>query len=143
LSDNFNATGEQVVQTKAATIIPASYNSGLIIGRTFATDNNGLAKAKPAGYRIAQFNNVAIPNDSPWVLLTSDTPTFQSFTDLPHISHIDNPYDPTFDLAFGMPKQLYYTAIELGALVNYTNANLFNTYWSTTSPKPPAKRQCK
>jgi len=30
-----------------------------------------------------------------------------------------------------MPKQLYYTAIELGALVNYTNANLFNTYWST------------
>lgn len=131
LSDNFNATGEQVVQTKAATIIPASYNSGLIIGRTFATDNNGLAKAKPAGYRIAQFNNIAIPNDSPWVLLTSDTPTFQSFTDLPHISHIDNPYDPTFDLAFGMPKQLYYTAIELGALVNYTNANLFNTYWST------------
>ena len=131
LSDNFNATGEQVVQTKAATIIPASYNTGLIIGRTFATDNNGRPKAKPTGYRIAQFNNIAIPNDSPWVLLTSDTPTFQSFTDLPHISHIDNPYNPTFDLAFGMPKQLYYTAIELGALVNYTNVNLFNIYWST------------
>jgi len=119
------------VETKAATIIPASYNTGLIIGRTFATDNNGRPKAKPTGYRIAQYNLVAIPNESPWVLLTSGAPTFQAFTDLPHISHIDNPYQPFFDLAFGMPKQLYYTAIESGELVNYTNTNLFNVYWST------------
>ena len=131
LSDNFNATGEQVVETKAATIIPASYNTGLIIGRTFATDNNGMPKAKPTGYRIAQYNLVAIPNEAVWWLLTTNGPTSNSFTDLPHISHIDNPYDPAFDLAFGMPKQLYYTAIDGGALVDYTNTNLFNVYWST------------
>jgi len=130
LSDNYYADGAQVIETKAATIIPASYNASLVIGRTFDTDNNGKAKAKPTGYRIAQFNNIDIPDNAPFLYVTSATPTFSVVTDLPHISHIDNPYAPTFDLCFGMPKQLYYSATASGAVTAYTNANLFNTYWS-------------
>jgi hypothetical protein len=128
-TDNYYAKGEQVVETKCATVIPASYNSGLVIGRTFDIDANGLPKEKPTGYRIAQYNNVDIPSNAPWLLLVDLTPTFQAFTTLPFISHVDNPYNPTFDLAFGIPKQLYYQAYENGALVNYTRSNLFNTYW--------------
>jgi hypothetical protein len=128
-TDNYYAKGEQVVETKCATVIPASYNSGLVIGRTFDIDANGLPKEKPTGYRIAQYNNVDIPSNAPWLLLVDLTPTFQAFTSLPFISHVDNPYGPTFDLAFGIPKQLYYQGYENGKLVNYTNANLFNTYW--------------
>jgi hypothetical protein len=128
-TDNYYAKGEQVVETKCATVIPASYNSGLVIGRTFDIDANGLPKEKPTGYRIAQYNNVDIPSNAAWLLLVDLTPTFQAFTSLPFISHVDNPYNPAFDLAFGIPKQLYYQSYENGSLVNYTNANLFNTYW--------------
>lgn len=128
-TDNYYAKGEEVVETKCATIIPASYNSGLVIGRTFDLDGNGAPKAKPNGYRIAQYNYVPIPSQAPWLLLIDLAPTFSAFTSVPFISHIDNPYDPAFDLAFGMPKQLYYQAYASGSLVNYTNTNLFNTYW--------------
>lgn len=128
-TDNYYAKGEQVVETKCATVIPASYNSGLIIGRTFDIDANGLPKPKPTGYRIAQYNYLDIPSNAPWLLLISATPTFQSFTKLPFIGHVNNPYDPTFDLSFGVPKQLYYQAYNNNKYVNYTNVNLFNTYW--------------
>jgi len=128
-TDNYNAQGQQVVETKCATVIPASYNSGLVIGRTFDIDSNGAPKAKVPGYRIAQYNYVAIPSNAPWFLLTDLEPTFVPFTSIPFISHLDNPYSPTFDLAFGMPKQIYYRAFASGSVVDYTNTNLFNTYW--------------
>jgi hypothetical protein len=128
-TDNYYAKGEQVVETKCATVIPASFRNGLIIGRTFDIDSNNRPKARANGYRIAQFNYVAIPSSVPWVLLINTTPTFALFTSLPFISHVDNPYAPTFDLAFGMPKNLYFKAFSGAGYANYDNTNLFNTYW--------------
>lgn len=125
-TDNYYAKGEQVVETKCATVIPASYGTGLVIGRTFDIDSNGLPKAKANGYRIAQFNYVDI--QQPWLYLV-DLSTFAAFTKLPFIGHIDNPYAPTFDLAFGVPKTLYFQVFDTTKLKDYINANLFNTYW--------------
>ena len=128
-TDNYYAKGEQVVETKCATVIPANYNTGLVIGRTFDTNANGTVKPRPTGYRIAQYNYII--GIQTWVFLINNTPTFAAFADLPFIGHIDNPYAPTFDLAFGMPMQLYYKTFASGSVVDYTNANLFNTYWKT------------
>ena len=128
-TDNYYAKGEQVVETKCATVIPANYNTGLVIGRTFDTNANGTVKPRPTGYRIAQYNYII--GIQTWVMLINNTPTFAAFADLPFIGHIDNPYAPTFDLAFGMPMQLYYKTFASGSVVDYTNANLFNTYWKT------------
>ena len=128
-TDNYYAKGEQVVQTKCATVIPASYGTGLVIGRTFDIDSNGLPKAKANGYRIAQFNYISLPDGSPWLYLNDLTPIFTAFFNLPFISHIDNPYAPTFDLAFGIPKTLYYIAPDGNSYADYDNRNLFNTYW--------------
>jgi hypothetical protein len=50
---------------------------------------------------------------------------------LPFVSHLNNPYAADFDLAFGIPKQLYY-AVNIAANSDpyaYTNNNLFNVYW--------------
>jgi len=129
-TDNYYAKGEQVVETKCATVIPASFRSGLVIGRTFDIDSNNKPKARANGYRIAQFNYVSIPSQAPWVLLLTTTPTFAQFTSIPFISHIDNPYAPTFDLAFGMPKNLYFKVFDGAGYKDYDNRNLFNVYWS-------------
>jgi hypothetical protein len=129
-SENYYAKGEEVIETKCATVIPASYRTGLIIGRTFDVDSNNVPKQRATGYRIAQFNYITIPSEAPWLLLIDLTPTFAAFTQIPFIGHIDNPYAPTFDLAFGMPKQLYYRAYDNNNLeVPYKDANLFKTYW--------------
>jgi hypothetical protein len=128
-TDNYYAQGEEVVETKCSTVIPASYNSGLVIGRTFGIDSNGNPKQRATGYRIAQYNYVAIPSAAPWIFLIDLTPTVVAVTSVPFISHIDNPYSPTFDLAFGMPKNLYYRAYSDSGFSNYTDTNLFKTYW--------------
>jgi hypothetical protein len=128
-TDNYYAKGEQVVETKCATVIPASFLNSTVIGRTFDIDSNNIPKAKANGYRIAQFNYVAIPNSVPWFYLVDITPTFLGFTSLPFIGHMDNPYAPTFDLAFGMPKNLYFKVFDGDKFKDYHNANLFNTFW--------------
>jgi hypothetical protein len=128
-TDNYYAKGEQVVETKCATVIPASFLNSTVIGRTFDIDSNNKAKAKANGYRIAQFNYVAIPDSIEWVYLVDLTPTYQGVDKLPFIGHIDNPYAPTFDLAFGMPKNLYYKVFDVSKFKDYHNANLFNTFW--------------
>jgi hypothetical protein len=128
-TQNYYAKGTQVVETKCATVIPASFGTGLVIGRTFDIDSNNKPKEKANGYRIAQFNYVSIPDSSPWIYLTALPNTVVGVTSIPFISHIDNPYAPTFDLAFGMPKNLYFKVFDRAAYVDYDNTNLFNTYW--------------
>lgn len=128
-SENYYAKDEQVVETKCATLIPANYNTGLVIGRTFDVNANGTPKPRPTGYRIAQYKYISQPQF--WVLLLDLTPTFAAYDTIPYIGHIDDPYAPTFDLAFGMPMQLYYKTFASGTIVPYTNANLFNLYWKT------------
>jgi hypothetical protein len=129
-TDNYYAKGEEVIETKCATVLPASYNSGFVIGRTFDLDSNGLPKERATGYRIAQYNYIQLPSLVPWILLEEiSTPKLTPIEKLPFISHIDDPYDPQFDLAFGMPKQLYYKAFTLTGLADYTDTNLFKTYW--------------
>ena len=128
-TQNYYAKGEQVVETKCSTVIPASFGTGLVIGRTFDIDSNNKPKARANGYRIAQFNYVAIPDSSPWIYLTALPNTVVGVTSIPFISHIDNPYAPTFDLAFGMPKNLYFKVFDGAAYEDYDNTNLFNTYW--------------
>ena len=128
-TNNYYAKGEQVVETKCATVIPASFRNGLVIGRTFDIDSNNVPKARANGYRIAQFNYVAIPSSVPWVLLIDTTPTFAQFTSIPFISHVNNPYAPTFDLSFGMPKNLYFKAFSGAGYANYNDTNLFKTFW--------------
>jgi len=128
-TQNYYAKGEQVVETKCATVIPASFGTGLVIGRTFDIDSNNKPKERANGYRIAQFNYVSIPDNSPWLYLTALPFVVSGVTSIPLISHIDNPYAPTFDLAFGMPKNLYFKVFDGDKYKDYDNTNLFNSYW--------------
>jgi len=135
-TQNFYGKGDKVVETSCGTLIPASFSTDIVAGRTWdieGTLSSGTLKPLQTGYRIAQYNLNTI--DRPWrfqygVTGTTGIPLAVDLTKMPFVSHIDNPYAPTFDLAFEIPRLVYYNAVNAsGSTINYTNNNLFNKYW--------------
>lgn len=47
-------------------------------------------------------------------------------TTYPYCGHLDNPYNPTVDLCFDVPREVFWT--NPYGQFNYTNANLYNEY---------------
>jgi hypothetical protein len=134
-TDNFYGKGENVVELACSTLIPANFTTDKVIGRAWDLDGSALSgtiKTLQSGYRIAQYNLIEAPTT--WAYqygVSGSVALAESLLNLPFVSHINNPYDANFDLAFGIPKQLYY-AVNVAANSDpylYTNNNLFNIYW--------------
>lgn len=71
--------------------------------------------------RIMQAKKLTVGS---WALKNGGT-TLASYTAYGYAGHLNDPTDPTFDINFGVPFELYYEP------TLYTSANLFNTYWSS------------
>lgn len=65
-----------------------------------------------------------LKNCDPWIFTSLGTNARQ--TQYPYAGHLDDPTNPTVDLNFGVPKEIYYTPTWQGA---YTNNNVYNVYW--------------
>ena len=137
-TDNYYGRGEQVIETKAATVIPAQYRTNIVLGRTWDVEADGQIRTMKTGYRLAQYNYVLMqpsPSGSTetwfWVdNFNTAVSSWVSGSSLPYIGHVDNPYNPQQDLAFGMPRQIYMALPDGQAgYTPYTNNNLFNIYW--------------
>jgi len=134
-TDNFYGKGENVVELACSTIIPANFTTDKVVGRVWDLDGSALSgtiKTLQSGYRIAQYNLIEAPTT--WAYqygVSGSVALAESLLSLPFVSHLNNPYAADFDLAFGIPKQLYY-AVNVAANSDpyaYTNNNLFNIYW--------------
>jgi hypothetical protein len=134
-TDNFYGKGENIVELACSTLIPANFTTDKVVGRAWDLDGSALSgtiKTLQSGYRIAQYNLIEAPTT--WAYqygVSGSVALAESLLSLPFVSHLDNPYDANFDLAFGIPKQLYY-AVNVAANSDpylYTNNNLFNIYW--------------
>jgi hypothetical protein len=134
-TDNFYGKGENVVELSCSTLIPANFTTDKVVARVWDLDGSALSgtiKTLQSGYRIAQYNLIEAPTT--WAYqygVSGSVALAESLLSLPFVSHLDNPYDANFDLAFGIPKQLYY-AVNVAANSDpylYTNNNLFNIYW--------------
>ena len=141
-TDNYNRSGDQIVELKAKTLIPAQYTTNLIAGRGFDADNNGNPKALQLGYRLALHSGYVQPNN------TGITPTFLFYygqvyngstpssvinvaSAISLATHLQNPYDTgvsgNFDLSFGIPRRIYFRTYDVsGNPMSYTNNNLYN-----------------
>lgn len=135
LTQNFYGKSEFVCETVAGTLIPASFTTDKVIGRAWdleGSTSSGTVKQLNVGYRIAQYNAAAMGGTS-WFYQTGVSGSFatgQYVSQVPFVSHINSPYSPTEDLAFGIPRQVFYNATTAsGTAINYTNNNLFNKYW--------------
>jgi len=133
-TQNFYGKGDKVVETSCGTLIPASFSTDKIVGRTWDIDGtlaSGTVKPLQTGYRLAQYN--LVEGQTEWAYqygVSGNVALSVGILKMPFVSHIDNPYAPTFDLAFEIPRLVYYNAVNAsGSTVNYTNNNLFNKYW--------------
>lgn len=82
-------------------------------------DDNGIKKEIKSNLRILYYGGLR--NCDVWYLETTQE------TQYPYAGHLDDPINPTIDLCFGVPFEVYYLANQLGA--SYTNNNLYNLYW--------------
>ena len=135
LTQNFYGKSEFVCETMAGTLIPGSFTTDKVIGRAWDLEGStasGTVKQLNTGYRLAQYNSIAQGTTS-WFYQTGVSGSFATgeyVANVPFVSHIDNPYAPTEDLAFGVPRQVFYNAVNAsGTPITYTNNNLYNKYW--------------
>jgi len=135
LTQNFYGKSEFVCETMAGTLIPGSFTTDKVIGRAWDLEGStasGTVKQLNTGYRLAQYNSIAQGTTS-WFYQTGVSGSFATgeyVANVPFVSHIDNPYAPTEDLAFGIPRQVFYNALNAsGTPITYTNNNLYNKYW--------------
>ena len=109
----------------------------LIFAGTILTQFTGTDKVYSAIYKLSNSNAAEDKMDSvirilqakkitgrnTWALKNGAT-TVASYTAYGYAGHVNDPFNPTDDINWGSPKELYFTT------TSYTTANLFNGYWS-------------
>lgn len=96
-------------------------DSDRTIPEIFSTDSAGNITPKQSNIRILYYGG-EIATAFPWTYtgLISGTTTEVTY---PYAGHLDSVTSPTIDLSFGVPNEVYYTAL------SYTNNNLYNAYY--------------
>jgi hypothetical protein len=134
ISSNEFSNGEQSEDVGFSNSVMVGFQiSPRIYARYYDIDNKGTASGgdvalnvKPVtpNLRILYHEYIEFPSDTEFVFEGNE------YTSYPYAGTLDNPYNPTKDLCFGIPRELYYQSNETtGAIFRYTNNNLFNRFW--------------
>ena len=99
--------------------------NNVIAPAIYSKDNNGTKKPLATPPRILYRSAATIPVTTNINLKNGATTVASALTAYPYCGHLDTPVNPTLDLCFGAPAEIY--AAITGA---YPSANLYNTYWS-------------
>jgi hypothetical protein len=126
--DNNFITNDKTISTIfAPTPLYSVENNDRVISAMLFVNDNGEVVEATAKIRLLYWGGL-LPTQKPWTLGLDLFINNQSF--YPYAGHLDNPYDPTFDLNWGVPNQLYYN-FNYGKVytLNYTNTNCYNFFW--------------
>jgi hypothetical protein len=105
----------------APTPLGLSVFNDRVMTRILFVDSNGKFTDTPAKLRLLyRGGNVNTANT--WNITSKVSGTVTNYTTYPFVGHLNSLSNPTFDLNFEMPKQLFYKAAK------YTNVNLYNLY---------------
>ena len=110
----------------------------LVFASSVLYQYQGTDKIYPAIYKLSNSNQAEDKMDSvirilqakkissvaSWAMKNGAT-TLASYTAYGYAGHLNDPNSSTFDLNFGVPKEIIFTT------TSYTSSNLFNVYWST------------
>lgn len=97
--------------------------NGLVIPKFYKEENNQIQPLK-VKIRSLYFGGLINLNYGSWNLQSVSGTT--NYTNYPYVGHNDNPYTPTKDYNWGLPKHVYYTFPNL----TYTDNNLYNRFYS-------------
>lgn len=134
VSSNEFSNGEQAEDVGFGNSVMVGFSpSPRIYARYYDIDSKGTASGgdveldvKPVtpNLRILYHEYIPFPSETEFVFEGNE------YTSYPYAGNLDNPYNPTTDLCFGIPRELYYQSDETsGAIYRYTNNNLFNRFW--------------
>lgn len=98
--------------------------SDMVMPRIFQEDSNGNIKPYAANIRILYYNGLRNITGQQWNHVGQSATT--AYSNYPYCGHLDDPFNPTYDLNFGVVKEVYYD--DTLQTVNYTDANIYNTY---------------
>ena len=126
-TENINVENEFSVAEKINEVIfsptpnVANYTLGIIVPKIYKIENN-LIKPTVPNIRILTCGGVkTAPNNYTYKAVGAvDLITNQYL----YVGHTDNPLSPTYDLNFGLPKEVYYTFIN----TFFTTNNLYNRF---------------
>lgn len=93
-----------------------------IIPHIISVNQQGQIVAPPENCNIRILYYGGKKSTSAWTY-TSAVSGSSSETEYPYCGHVDIPTQPTFDLSFGVPREIYWDTNY------YTNSNLYNKYW--------------
>ena len=132
VDNDFNTSTKTISSVIAASPLESKYqfNDRVITSIKFV-GNDGF-RSETAGKPRILYVGGLLTTVKPWKLY-AQSPTAATFTysDYPYAGHLDNPYAPTFDLNWGVPKNLYYDFSYTGGnVIDYSNNNCFNLFWS-------------
>lgn len=107
----------------------SSYQSDMVLSTTRNYDNKGNLVSKGGNIRILYYN--PIPTSTGFVIgdNTSAVTYFPTYN-YPYAGHLDDPFNATLDINWGVTKKLYYSALD-GSSINLTNQTLFKIYYDT------------
>lgn len=121
----FDVTNDFLTQTKENKVIfsPTPLYDGSGTDRVVSVmmpDLTAITTLKGTNIRILYYGGL-FTTANPWTY-TSFISGTSTETEYPYAGHLDDPFNPTLDLSFAVPKEVYYfTTI-------YTNNHLFNKY---------------
>lgn len=108
----------------AATPLVGSAAHDRIIPEIYSLTNAGVQQPIRGKLRILYWEGTFNTNYS-WTY-TSSVSGNTTETTYPYAGHVDNPYNPTLDLSFGVPREIYY--VNPYGATTYTDNNLYNQY---------------
>ena len=99
--------------------------NGLIIPHVYKLEGNQISVMSIKTRSLFWGGKINLSWGS-WALRYGNLTTFIPYTDYPYVGTLDNPYTPTFDLNFAVPKEIY---IDTYPAYTWTSANLGTDYW--------------
>lgn len=112
---------ELIFSPTPSVAVPWGSTSDRIIPQIINEDSSGLVSPKTSNIRLLYWGGLKNCTNGAWDFY--DNGTKVAYTTYPYAGHLNDALNPTIDLSFGVPDQLFY-------LVNtYTNNNLYNVYW--------------
>lgn len=108
----------------AATPLVGSSSNDRVIPEIYTLTNAGVQQPVRSKLRILYWAGTFNTANS-WTY-TSVVSGNTTETTYPYAGHLDNPYSPTLDLSFGVPREIYY--VNPYGVTQYTDKNLYNQY---------------
>jgi hypothetical protein len=125
VNNDFNKSTKNIELIFSPTPLVGNDAFDRIISQIIKIDDNGVVSPSEGNIRLLYYSGLKTTNAL--FTITEAGGTINYYDEYPYAGHVDNPYNVTVDLSFGVPIELFYD--NRWSSITYSNANLYNTYW--------------